>query len=390
MMNRKHMFMTTAASIALVLAGCGANSGASVTRTAASAAEQAAMVVPAETTDTDQIIVAAANDTAETVEEAVEPIKATYTLASGQDITINEAGTYLIQGTATDTTIIVEAADTDKVTLVLENVTIENADFPAIYVKSADTVHVQTSADSVNTLSVTGAFVADGETNTNATIFSKDDLVLEGEGTLNISSSTHGIVSKDDLKVKSGTYVVSAIKDGLKANDELTIKGGTLNITAAEGLEATIVTIEDGDTTINATDDGINATLKSDKEDIGTPTIQISGGTVSVTMGAGDTDALDVNGNLYISGGTVNISGQSAFDFDGEGALTGGTVTVNGTQVTSIENSMMGGMGGRGGMMGGGRRMGGQMPSDMGAMDTQMPSDMATMAGRGMGERMQA
>jgi hypothetical protein len=322
--------------------------------------------------------------------KAIEPIKATYTLASGQDITINEAGAYLIQGTATDTTIIVEAADTDKVTLVLENVTIENADFPAIYVKSADTVHVQTSADSVNTLSVTGAFVADGETNTNATIFSKDDLVLEGEGTLNISSSTHGIVSKDDLKVKSGTYVVSAIKDGLKANDELTIKGGTLNITAAEGLEATIVTIEDGDTTINATDDGINATLKSDKEDIGTPTIQISGGTVSVTMGAGDTDALDVNGNLYISGGTVNISGQSAFDFDGEGALTGGTVTVNGTQVTSIENSMMGGMGGRGGMMGGGRRMGGQMPSDMGAMDTQMPSDMATMAGRGMGERMQA
>jgi hypothetical protein len=68
-------------------------------------------------------------------------------------------------------------------------------------------------------------------------------------------------------------------------------------------------------------------------------------------MASGDTDALDSNGNLYISGGTVTISGQSAFDYDGAGELSGGTVTINGQQVTTLQQSMMGG--GMGGGMGG-------------------------------------
>ena len=83
--------------------------------------------------------------------------------------------------------------------------------------------------------------------------------------------------------------------------------------------------------------------------------MEISGGTVTITMGPGDTDGVDSNGNILISGGTVSVSGQSSFDYDGSATLTGGTVTVNGQQVSSLPNQMMGGgMGGFGGGPGGG------------------------------------
>ena len=103
---------------------------------------------------------------------------------------------------------------------------------------------------------------------------------------------------------------------------------------------------------------------------MGTPTIEITGGNLSINMASGDTDAIDVNGNLIISGGTIDITAQSAFDFDGTVSFTGGTVTVNGEQVSEVTNSMMMG----GGMMGGG--MGpGQMPGgghgDWGGFDKQ-------------------
>jgi hypothetical protein len=99
-------------------------------------------------------------------------------------------------------------ADDAKVQLVLDGVSITNTDSPAIYVVSADKCFV-TTTDSVSTLTVTGTFAADGDTNIDAVIFSKDDLVLNGTGTLNISSTGNGITSKDDLTVTGGTYSAS-------------------------------------------------------------------------------------------------------------------------------------------------------------------------------------
>ena len=106
----------------------------------------------------------------------------TLNMTSGQNTTITEAGVYIITGTATDASVIVEAADDAKVQLVLQNLTITNSSTPVIYVKNADKVFVTTQKDTANTLTVTGAFTADGETNTDAVIFAKDDIVFNGEG----------------------------------------------------------------------------------------------------------------------------------------------------------------------------------------------------------------
>ena len=71
-------------------------------------------------------------------------------------------------------------------------------------------------------------------------------------------------------------------------------------------------------------------------------------------MGQGDTDAIDSNGDLIITGGNIDITAQFAFDFDGQVTFSGGTVYVNGQQVSSITNSMMGPGGGGPGGPGGG------------------------------------
>ena len=305
----------------------------------------------------------------------------TITLSDGQNVSITKEGVYVISGSAQNVTITVEAADDAKVQLVLDGVSVTNTDTPVIYVKNADKVFVTTLGD--NNLSVTGSFTADGSTNTDAVIFSKDDLVLNGTGTLTISSTDNGISCKDDIKITGGTITIDCTSDAIEANDSISIAAGTINIsskkdglhasddaihaetvaqiddgafdlTAAECIEATYVQINGGTVNISSSDDGINAAHKSDAYEVA---VEITGGYITIKMGAGDTDGIDSNGNLYISGGTIDVTAQSPFDYDGQATHTGGTIIVNGTETNEITNQMMGGgmRGGQGGMPGGNR-----------------------------------
>ncbi len=139
----------------------------------------------------------------------------TITLSDGQNVSITKEGVYVISGSAKNVTITVEAADDAKVQLVLDGVSVTNTDTPVIYVKNADKVFVTTLGD--NNLSVTGSFTADGSTNTDAVIFSKDDLVLNGTGTLTISSTDNGISCKDDIKITGGTITIDCKQKGRSA-----------------------------------------------------------------------------------------------------------------------------------------------------------------------------
>ena len=95
--------------------------------------------------------------------------------------------------------------------------------------------------------------------------------------------------------------------------------------------------------------------------------MEINGGEIAISVGPGNTDGVDSNGDLIIRSGTVSVTGNSCFDYDGTAVYTGGTVIVNGQQVDSIPNQMMGGrsgmmsgMGNRGGMTGGPGMRGGK------------------------------
>ena len=343
----------------------------------------------------------------------------TIQVTDGQTINITEEGTYIISGTASNCTIKVEAEKESKVQLVLDGVNITNDSTPAIYVVSADKCFITTTASSENTLTVTGDFTADGDTNTDAVIFSKDDIVFNGLGTLTISSTENGISGKDGIKFTGGTYSITSTKHCIEANDFIAvcggtfelksssksglhcenddddtvgwiyisdgtfnitsvsdgicgttyiqIDGGTINISSTEGIESTYIQINGGTVNVSAVDDGLNASQKSTA--VGTPTVEVTGGELTVTMSGNDVDGIDSNGNIIVSGGTITIvypaqAPSESFDCDGTATYTGGTIIINGTQVDSIPQSMMGG----GGMMGGGRggrgmMMPGQMPN---------------------------
>ena len=318
----------------------------------------------------------------------------TITVSDSSTIDITEEGVYVVTGTAKNCTIRVNADKEAKIQLVLDGVQITNDSSPAIYVVSADKCFITTTS-SGNTLSVTGQFTADGDTNTDAVIYSKDDLVLNGLGTLTISSTSNGISGKDDVKITGGTYTITSAADAIEANDSIRISdgtftirtskdglhsendedntvgyiyisggsfditassdavqgttvvqidGGTIDITASEGIEATYVQINGGTISISASDDGINASRKSSYS---TPTVEFNGGMTTIVMGQGDTDAVDANGNIIVNGGTIDVTAQvSSFDYDGTAEYNGGTIIINGTQTDSIPQSMMGGMGG--------------------------------------------
>ena len=125
---------------------------------------------------------------------------------SGSIATINEEGTYILSGSLEDGTIIVDAEDTDKIQLVLNGVEITSSTSAAIYVREADKVFITTASGTENLLANGGEYVAIDDNNIDAAIFSKADLTLNGAGILTINAAAgHGIVSKDDLVLTSGT-----------------------------------------------------------------------------------------------------------------------------------------------------------------------------------------
>ena len=316
---------------------------------------------------------------------------------SGSNVVITGSGTYLISGPLQSGSIIVDASKGDKVQLVLNGVSVHSDTYAAIYVKQADKVFVTLAEGTQNALSNGGSFTQQDDNNVDAVIFAKDDLTLNGTGSLSIESPAgHGIVGKDEVTVTGGVYEITAARCAIRANDSIAIADGTFTLTAgtdglhaenddddtlgniyiaggaftiraeddaihantllqiddgdfaitgAEGLEATCIQINGGDISISASDDGVNAALKSTAC---TPTVEINGGTLTVVMGAGDTDGIDSNGNLIINSGTVDITGQSAVDYDGAGQYNGGVIIINGQQVSSLPNQMMGGRGWRG------------------------------------------
>ena len=204
----------------------------------------------------------------------------------GNVITITSGGTYIISGTLTEGQLVVDADD-EKVQLVLDNADITCATSAAIYVKSASKTFITLAEGSENILMNTAEFEAIDDNNIDAVIFSKDDLALNGSGTLTINSENgHGIVSKDDLKITGGTYNITAASHALSGKDSVRIAAGTFNLVSgkdgihsenADDSSKGYVYIAGGEFTIDSTGDGIDASN----------IVQIDGGTFDITAGGG-------------------------------------------------------------------------------------------------------
>jgi len=292
-------------------------------------------------------------------------------------ITIQKEGTYIIDGSMKNGMIIVDVDKTQKVQLVLNGVDIRSDTSAPIYVKNADKVFITLAEGTANTLTNGGLFEAIDDNNIDAVIFSKDDLTLNGTGSLTISSpGGHGIVSKNDLVVANGTYDITAAShglsgkdsvavadgsftvtagkdavhssddeddaagwvyigngsfdfavesDGISAVNEINIAGGELNITKSEeGLEARLINISGGTVDITSSDDGLNATDKR------TSTQATQNENMGGFRGMGDTQE---DANIHISGGIVTVNAE------GDGIDSNGYITVSGGEVYVMGSS---------------------------------------------------
>lgn len=216
---------------------------------------------------------------------------------SGNIITITKEGTYVLSGALSEGQIVVDA-DSAKVQLVLDNADITCASSAAIYVKNADKAFITLAEGSENILMNTAEYEAIDDNNIDAVIFSKDDLTLNGKGTLTINSEYgHGIVSKDDLKLVGGTCNITAKTHALSGKDSVRIAAGTYNLTSGkDGIhsengdeeEKGFVYIASGDFTIESTGDGIDASY----------VVQIDDGDFDITAGDGAENATKTNNEM--------------------------------------------------------------------------------------------
>lgn len=303
------------------------------------------------------------------------------TVADGT-VTITKAGTYKLSGTFTGQ-IIVNAGDSDKVQLVLDNASVTKEGSAALYIINADKVFVTTVKGTENTLSSMGKFDAsDDETNVDGAIFSKSDITFNGSGTLNVKcESKHGIVTKDDLKITGGTYNITSASQGLSGKDSVRIAGGNITVTSGtdgihsentDDTEKGYVYISGGTLNITSGKDCIDASGTVDIKD-GAFTFKAGGGSSEKTTGdstesykgiksdgvltiSGGTfdidtldDAIHSNADVTVSGGTLDIStGDDGVHSDNNTVVSGGeiniakcyeglegqTVTVSGGKVT--------------------------------------------------------
>lgn len=307
---------------------------------------------------------------------------------SGQTVTISKAGTYVVTGAMVDGQILIDTGKEETVHLVFKGVELSNMTTAPVYSQGKGKVILTIADGTVNTVSDSTAYqyASETEDEPNAPVFVKGDLTVNGTGVLDVYGNYEcGIRSKGDLKVVSGTVNIKAESDGLKGRDAVLIRdgaftiqsgkdgikanndedpdqgyiwidGGQLTITAKddgiqaetgviisggeieitesdEGIAGRTVDILGGVTKLASTDDGINsaAAVETEQEkaqDQDGVYTRIAGGEIHINAMA---DGIDSNGDFYMEGGTVYLSGPSSdgdgiLDYNGTGIITDGTL----------------------------------------------------------------
>lgn len=143
-------------------------------------------------------------------------------------------------------------------------------------------------------------------------------------------------ISLDSLiKIDNGQITISSADDGIKSKYYVEINGGTINIVnSKEGIEAPNIFVNGGEVSLNATDDGFNATYGNGGEFDDGSILTFNGGYVYVNSTQGD--AIDSNGDVNFNGGVIVVHGPQSspevgMDYNGTCKVTGGFLVISGT-----------------------------------------------------------
>ena len=241
----------------------------------------------------------------------------------GADFEISASGTYHVTGQQ-EGQIRVNNKN-GHVRLLLENATIKNSTGPVILCSDADKLIIEILGEN---------HIEDGEyyqeeTNTDemGVIYSKADLVFQGDGQLSITANySDAIVGKDDLKFSGGIYSIKSKDDAIHGKDSVYVAGGTFIIdSGADAFKATnqedkgkgYILIKKGNLKVGAGAKALKATN----------TILLQGGNYSLNS---RDDAIHSDNYIGIADGEINISsGDDAIHADRRLAIDGGRLVIS-------------------------------------------------------------
>ena len=245
---------------------------------------------------------------------------------SNTDAVDDDEITYQLAGSTADGSLTL--AGSYKCTVSLAGINLTNPGGAAINITNSKRIQISAKKGTVNTL-------ADGTGGSQkACIYSKGQIQLQGNGTLNVTGNTkHAIKSASYISIKNLTLnITSAAGDGISCEEYFQMKSGTVSIsgTADDGIQCDL-----GGTTPTG--------ITEDHEDEDTGNVYIEGGTLTITTDAMASKCVKSEGSISVSGGTIELNANGAIDLsdlsdpsyatgfkaDGDFTQSGGTITIN-------------------------------------------------------------
>jgi hypothetical protein len=239
---------------------------------------------------------------------------------SNTDAVDGDEITYVLSGTTTDGEFALSGSY--KCTVSLAGLTLTNPSGAAINITNGKRIQISAKNGTVNTLT-------DGVGGSQkGCIYSKGQIQLQGKGTLNVIGNTkHAVKSGDYITVKNLTLnIMSAVGDGISCNEYFQMKSGTVNISGV------------GDDGIQCDLDGTTSTGETaDHEDEDSGNIYIEGGTLNISVTGNatwdsedsevkGTKCLSADGDMKISGGTLTLTNSGS---GGKGIKVDGALTIS-------------------------------------------------------------
>ena len=214
--------------------------------------------------------------------------------------------TYKLSGTSTDGEFYMSGSY--KATLELNGLTLTNVtpvySGAAIHIQNGKRINVKVITGTTNTL------VDAASGSQKGCLYVKGHAEFKQQGTLNVVGNVkHGIKAGEYISLKNATLnVTSAVGDGISCNEYFLMESGTINIsgTSDDGIQCDL----DGDVSTGETED---------HEDEDSGNMYITGGTININCSAIAAKGIKSAGDIFISGDpviNVTTSGKGTWDED--------------------------------------------------------------------------
>lgn len=238
-------------------------------------------------------------------------------------IKITQGGDFTVIGTLSDGNITISTKE--KVKIRLSGAKITSSNNPCIFVEDADKAYITLSDGTENYLIA--------ENSDDGAIYSKENLEIKGDGSLNIESSAgHGIKASDNLNIENGFISINATSDGIHINDTFKMTGGTVNITSInDGIDCeSIVNISAGTINIETNGTPIENTQTRTETAEETPRRGMWEMDEADVEFEKSTKGINAEWMMVISGGEINVNSAShAIHCQDEIEITGGKFSLS-------------------------------------------------------------